>query len=179
MLKSRGSVHWPLVPQSGQTISRHRNRIRDRRIPFFSGVRLLHVVLPVPLVAVQALDQRVVEHLDVTRGHPHLARQDDRAVQADDVVAAGDHRPPPLALDVLLELDAQRAVVPRGLGAAVDLAGLVDQATAFGQVCDGVDDGRHGCHSVTSVAADDQHAAAHARRPEPLTCMIAHVSWRP
>ena len=107
-------------------------------------VRLLQVILPMTLVAVQALDQRVVEHLDVPGGHPHLARQDDRAVQADDVVAAGDHRPPPLPLDVLLELDAERAVVPRRLGAAVDLAGLVDEATAFRQVRNGVDDGCHG-----------------------------------
>src|SRR3712207_7041087 len=47
--------------------------------------------------------QRVVEHTDVTRRDPHLAGQDHRAVEADDVVAAGDHRLPPLPLDVLLE----------------------------------------------------------------------------
>jgi hypothetical protein len=70
------------------------------------------VVLPVTLVALQALHQRIVEHLDVTRGDPDLARQDDRGVQADDVVAAGDHRPPPLPLDVLLQLHTQRSVVP-------------------------------------------------------------------
>ncbi len=122
---------------------RHRNRVGILDA-LLLRVRLLHVVLPMPLVAVQALDERVVEHLDVTGGHPHLARQDDRAVEADDVVAAGDHRPPPLPLDVLLELDAQRAVVPRRLGAAVDLAGLEDQAATLGQVRNGVDDGRHG-----------------------------------
>ncbi len=107
------------------------------------GVRLLHVVLAVPLVAVQALDQRVVEHLDVAGGHPHLSRQNDRRVQPHHVVAAGDHRAPPLPLDVLLELDAQWTVVPGRLGAAVDLTRGKDEAAPFGQVDYGVDDGRH------------------------------------
>ncbi len=143
MLKSRGSVHWPLVPQSGHAIS-DIGTDSGSSIPFFCRVRLLHVVLPMALVAVQAFDQRVVEHLDVPGGHPHLARQDDRAVEADDVVAAGDHGPPPLPLDVLLELDAQRPVVPSRLRAAIDLAGLEDEASALGQIRNGVDDGRHG-----------------------------------
>ena len=88
MLNSRGSVHWPLVPQSGQTDLAHRHVVRISAL--LEGVCLLHVVLPVPLVAVQTLDQRIVEDLDVARGHPHLARQDDRGVQADDIVAAGN-----------------------------------------------------------------------------------------
>ena len=114
-----------------------------RRMPVFGFVGLDEVVGAIALVGDQRLDQRVVEDLDVPGGHPHLARQDDRGVQADDVVAAGDHRAPPLPLDVLLELHAQRPVVPRRFGAAVDLAGGIDQAAPFGQVDDGVDDGRH------------------------------------
>src|SRR3954463_16372600 len=62
------------------------------------------------LVARLTLDERVDELLDVARRLPDLAGQDDRGVQADDVVAARDHRPPPLALDVLLELHAERSV---------------------------------------------------------------------
>ena len=52
----------------------------------------MQVVGAVALVGDQRLDQRVVEHLDVPGGHPHLPRQDDRRVESDDVVAAGDHR---------------------------------------------------------------------------------------
>lgn len=122
-------------------VHRHRVRVIEALL---GRVGLLHVVLPMPLVAVQALHQRIVEDVYVTGGHPHLARQDDRAVQADDVVTAGDHGLPPLPLDVLLELDTERPVIPCGLGAAVDLSGLVDQATAFRQVRNGVDDGCHG-----------------------------------
>ena len=85
---------------------------------------------------------------------PHLARQDHRAVEADDVLAAGDHRLPPLPLDVLLELHAERAVVPRRAGAAVDLAGGEDEPPALAQRDDGVDLGGrgvagHGRHSTT------------------------------
>src|ERR1700712_1803701 len=99
MLKSRGSVHCPGSPVSGSRMSAS---------PLAGGlglVRLDQMVCAVTLVGDQRFDERVVERLDVTGGHPDLARQDDRTVQTDDVLAAGDHRLPPLPLDVLLELD--------------------------------------------------------------------------
>ena len=71
--------------------------------------------------------ERVGEGRDVAGCLPHLGRQDDRRVEPDDVVAAGDHRLPPLAADVLLELHAERPVVPGRPGAAVDLAGREDE----------------------------------------------------
>ena len=61
----------------------------------------------------------------------------------DDVGAAGHHRLPPLPLDVLLELDAQRAVVPRRPGAAVDLPAREHEPATLAQGDDGVDGG--GC----------------------------------
>jgi hypothetical protein len=101
--------------------------------PLPGGRVLLHLVDAETLVAREALGERVVEDADVAGGHPHLAREDDRGVEADHVVARGDHVPPPLALDVLLELDAQRTVVPRGPRAAVDLAAGEDEAAPLGQ----------------------------------------------
>ena len=77
------------------------------------------------------------------RGLPGLARQDHRGVEADDVVAGLHHRAPPLALDVLLQLDAERAVVPGRPGAAVDLAAGEDEPPALGEG-DDVVDGRRG-----------------------------------
>src|SRR5205823_6191375 len=66
-------------------------------------------------------------------------------VQAHDVVARAHHRLPPLPADVLLELDAERAVVPRRAGAAVDLAAGVHESPALGEADDGVDEiGGHG-----------------------------------
>ena len=65
-----------------------------------------------PLVARLALDEGIDESLDVAGRFPHLAREDDAGIKADDVVATLDHRAPPFALDVVLELDAERPVVP-------------------------------------------------------------------
>ena len=69
-----------------------------------------------------ALDQRVAERADVAGRDPDLRVHEDAGVEADDVVALLDHRPPPGALDVVLQLDAERPVVPDGVDAAVDLA---------------------------------------------------------
>src|SRR6476619_386472 len=121
MLNSRGGVHDALL----------------RR------VILLQVVLAEALVAGLALGQRVAEGTQVAAGLPGPRRQDHAGVQTDDVLTCGDHRAPPLALDVLLQLDAERAVVPRRPGAAVDLAAGVDETPALAEG-DDVVEGRGG-----------------------------------
>ena len=83
-----------------------------RQLPVLGLIRLLELVGPEPVMAVVALGQRVDEGIDVAGGDPHLARKNDRGVDADDVLARLHRRTPPLAADVLLELDAQRPVVP-------------------------------------------------------------------
>src|SRR5262245_30175503 len=70
-----------------------------------------------------ALGQRVDELADMPARLPHLAGEDHAGVNADDVLALGDDRPPPLPLDVVLDLHAERTIVPGGPEAAVDLAG--------------------------------------------------------
>src|SRR5882762_2152094 len=57
----------------------------------------------------------------------------DRRVEPLDVLAVVHHRAPPALLDVFLELDAQRAVVPYRAEAAVDLRGLEHEAAPLGQ----------------------------------------------
>jgi hypothetical protein len=105
------------------------------------GDVLLQVVGPEALVTGLALGQRVGELTDVPGGDPGLPGQDHRGVQADDVVPQLDHRPPPLALDVLLEGDPQGPVVPRRPGASVDLATGEDEAAALAEGDDRVDGG--------------------------------------
>src|SRR5690606_33504433 len=124
----------PLAPGSavGADQDAHLDRVRIVDTVLL-GVGLLQMILSVALVALEALDERVDEGREVAGGLPHRRREDDRGVQADDVVAPLDHRPPPLALDVLLELDAQRAVVPSGAGTAVDIAALVHEAAALAE----------------------------------------------
>ena len=56
---------------------------------------------------------------------------DDRRIERDDVVAQLDRLAPPRVFDVALEHGAQRAVVPKAVDAAVDLARLEDEAPAL------------------------------------------------
>src|SRR5262249_39188717 len=111
---------------------------RRRGLAVLLGVRLLEMVGPEPLVARRALGQRVDELFQVARGRPHLRSQDDGGVDAEVVVALLDHRPPPLAADVLLQLPAEWAVVPRRARPAVDLTGRVHEAPALGQADNGI-----------------------------------------
>src|SRR5581483_10102835 len=71
--------------------------------------------------------QRVGERGHVARRLPHSGRHEDGGVEADDVVAVLDHRPPPRLFDVALEQHAQGAVVPRGPEPPVDLARREDE----------------------------------------------------
>ena len=99
------------------------------------------LVEAVAAVARGALDQRVAERADVTGRHPHLGVHQDPGVEAHDVVAVLDHRPPPGALHVVLQLDAEGPVVPHGVDAAVDLGRREDEAAALGQRDDRVEGG--------------------------------------
>ena len=85
-----------------------------------------------------ALGQRVGELGQMAAGLPDLRREDDAGVEADDVVADLHHRAPPLPLDVVLDLDAQRPVVPGSPEAAIDLAGREDDAPPLRQADDGL-----------------------------------------
>ena len=177
MLKSRGAVYWPRVPQLGHGTSDRSSSVVS--LPRALGVLLGQLVGAVALVAVGALDQRVVEGLEVAGRDPDLAREDHRRVEADDVLAAGDHRLPPLPLDVLLELDAQGAVVPRRPRAAVDLTRREDEPAALGQRDDGFDLGGrgfrgHGRHSTTKGWDEVSSVPAGPGNPRSRTPSLRH-----
>ena len=101
--------------------------------------RSLQVVRAEAELAVAAVDHRVAEAGDVAGGLPDARVHDDRRVDALDVVAQLDHVPPPGRLDVVLELDAERAVVPEAGHAAIDLARREDEAASLGEAGDDVE----------------------------------------
>src|SRR5690606_17982118 len=101
--------------------------------------RFLQVVDAEPLVAGLALGERVDERVHVPGGHPDLSVQHHRRVEPDHVLALLHYRPPPLAANVLLQLDSERSVVPRRPASAVDLTGRVHEPPPLGEVDDGVD----------------------------------------
>ena len=75
------------------------------RMPVLLLIRLNEMVGTITLVRDQRLDQRVVEHLDMPGANPHVARQDDRGVQAYNIISGRHDRLPPLPFDVLFEFD--------------------------------------------------------------------------
>ena len=85
-----------------------------------------------------AVDHRVFKVADVAGGFPDFRVHDDGAVEADDVFAALDGGFPPAFLDVALQFDAERAVVPEAVDASVDFRGLENKAAALAERGEGI-----------------------------------------
>ncbi len=108
------------------------------------------LVEAIAAMAGRALDEWVAEAADVTGGDPDLGVHEDPRVEPDDVLALLDHRPPPRALDVVLQLDAERPVVPDGVDPAVDLGAREHEAAALRERHDRLEIGDRGRDVVGS-----------------------------
>src|SRR5205823_543573 len=82
-----------------------------------------------PVLTLLAVDQGVGEPREVPRCLPDFGMHQDGRVESLDVFPLVHQRTPPALLDVLLQLDTERAVVPDGPEAAVDL-GRLEHETA-------------------------------------------------
>src|SRR5207247_654556 len=91
------------------------------------------LVEPVAAMTGSTLDERIAERSDVTGRHPDLGMHEDPRFEPDDVLALLDHRPPPGALDVVLQLDPEGTVIPDGIDPAIDLARWEDEAAPLRQ----------------------------------------------
>ena len=83
------------------------------------------------LLALAAVHQRIGEAREVAAGDPRLRVHEDGGVLADVVGVLLHELLPPGLLDVVLQLDAEGAVVPRVGEAAVDLRPGEDKAAVF------------------------------------------------
>src|SRR3989442_11340300 len=90
------------------------------------------IVRPEAVLALPAIHQRVREAGQVARRLPDLGMHENGGVEPLDVVALVDHGAPPALLDVLLELYAERPVVPHRAEAAVDLRRLKHEPASLG-----------------------------------------------
>src|SRR5439155_6673 len=86
-----------------------------------------------PVLAMLAVNEGIGEAGHVSRRLPYLGMHQDRGVEPLDVLTLVHHGAPPALLDVLLELDAQRPVVPHGAEATVDLRRLKHEAAPLGE----------------------------------------------
>ena len=76
----------------------------------------------VALLRIPVVDQRVVERRHVARSLPGFGMHENGGVDAHDVLMQLDHRIPPVALDIVLQLHAVLPVVIDGGQTVVDLA---------------------------------------------------------
>ena len=95
--------------------------------------RLVDLVGSEPVTALTAVDHRIGEVIDMAAGLPYGRMHDDGSIETDHVGTALDEFPPPHSLDLVLQLDTERAVVPTGPGAAVDLTGLKHEASPLAE----------------------------------------------
>ena len=141
-LKRRGAESGP--PSTGQRRPSRSTIVGSRRSVARQVLGARQLVEPEAAVVGRALDERIAERADVAGRDPDLGMHQDPGVETDDVVALLDHRPPPGALDVVLQLDAERPVVPDGVDAAVDLGRGEDEAAPLGERDDRVEVGDGG-----------------------------------
>ena len=73
------------------------------------------VIRPEPALAGAAVNQRVIEALDVPRRLPNARMHQNAGIETDDVPALMHEPAPPQVLDVAFELDSQAAHSPRYL----------------------------------------------------------------
>ncbi len=112
----------------------------ERPPPLGLDPAALHLVEAVAAFRLAAIDHVVVEEVVMARALPHLRVHDDGAVDAGHfkgrggpgrglrLVMGGDHVAPPGLADVSLQLDPQRAIVPKALQPAVNLARLKEKS---------------------------------------------------
>ena len=144
---------------------------------------LNQLIGPETLVALPAVHQRIGEAAEMAAGHPGLGVHQNGGIQAHVVGILLDELLPPGVLDVLLQLSAQRAVVPGVSQAAVDLAAGEHKAPVLAQGNDFV----HGLFSVVHSTLSFYtefvfgskrrkacfhkrfvNAGVHKKRPEPI-----------
>ena len=80
-----------------------------------------------------AVDHGVSESGFVSAGFPNGATHENGAIHADDIVPMLGHTFPPVVLQVAFQGDAEGAVIPGSIEAAVDLGGWEDESSAFAE----------------------------------------------
>ena len=124
-----GLRHLAAAVRTGERI----RRVDRRRLLAELGADVVQLVGAHELLALLAHRHRVGERVEVAARLPDLRVHDDRRVESRHVLAAAHGELPPGLLDVLLQLAAERTVVPEPRHAAVDLGRMIDEPAALAQ----------------------------------------------
>src|SRR6266850_375192 len=126
-----GLKHQIEQPRFGQLAWTSRRARGDARLARTG--RLSHLIGAKPLLAEFTIHHRIAEPGDVARSLPHPWVHQNGGVEPLDVIAVPGHAPPPPRLDIVLQLDAERPIVPATVNAPVDLAGRENEATTLAE----------------------------------------------
>ena len=94
------------------------------------------------VLALRAGEDQISKMINVPRSFPHFRVADERTVNADHVVAA-DEELPPVLLDVIEELNSQRAIIKEPGIAPIEIAVGEDEPLLFAE-CGELFDGEFG-----------------------------------
>ncbi len=104
-----------------------------------------NLIVAIAFLRLAAIDHEIAEEIEMAGAFPDLRVHDDGAIEPDhlvgrgsagqdaNIVMGGDHVAPPGFLDVAFEFDAEGAVIPETVEAAVDFARLKNEPSAFAE----------------------------------------------
>ncbi len=113
-------------------LAQQRTHFLGAQARYVDAVFFEELVEPEALVGLAVFDHGVGKAVDVARCLPHSLIHEDAGVDALHILSVGHGLPPDL-FDVAQQLDAQRAVIPAAVEAAVNFRALEDEAFAFAQ----------------------------------------------
>ncbi len=117
----RGGTVLLLVEGLAEALARLLHLLGDLLVLLGEPILDQHVGT-VTLLRIAVVDKRIVERADMSRSLPRAGVHEDRSVETHDVLVQLDHRIPPVALDIVLQLDAVLAVVVHGTQTVVYFA---------------------------------------------------------
>ena len=122
----RGGAVLRLVELLAETLARLVDLLLDFLVLAGEPILDEHVGA-VTLLGILVVDQRVVESPHMPRSLPRTRVHENRGVDAHDILVEPDHRIPPVALDVVFQLDPVLPVIVHGRKAVVDFARREDE----------------------------------------------------
>ena len=126
-----GLKHQIEQPRLGQLAWTSRRARGHARLAWTA--RLSHLIGAKPLLAEFTIHHRIAEPGDVARSLPHPWVHQNGGVEPLDVIAVPGHAPPPPRLDIVLQLDAERPIVPATVNAPIDFARRENEATTLAE----------------------------------------------
>ena len=136
VLAAYGAIHSVFVDKRFHLFVRHRIHRLFRLYVVRSAKIFDELIRTKTRFALGAVDHRIGKMRDVSARFPRRMMHKDRRVEADDIVVELRHLFPPRVLNIALEFDAERPVIPRARLPAVNFTRLIYKTAPLAQTDD-------------------------------------------